>query len=287
MSTWQELAKAACGDRGYEVAMRRSLQTVLLFEAVRCLGPKLPALRPFQRKAVYMDQVHILLESLDFLDPTQKSELLWRTASSKEEMDSEIAWKRAKTIQKDLEGLQMKIRPIVPRASTHEEAVQMLVQSLYEKLTGFSGKPYPEHWEHAHNHVVMAYRMYYHLDELDPSFPEPCSPREPNIPIDRPKSKMQSRMSTGSCTVVGEDDEPHLDVAELLGEKKSLLEDRRKVMQEVREHLDLLKEFEGVICEEDLAKRKRELFLALPGAPPAMVPLPSMDSLSAKKLREN
>jgi hypothetical protein len=38
------------------------------------------------------------------------------------------------------------------------------------------------------------------------------------------------------------------------------------------EHLDLLKEFEGVISDEDLVKRKRELFLALPSAPPAASP---------------
>jgi hypothetical protein len=33
-----------------------------------------------------------------------------------------------------------------------------------------------------------------------------------------------------------------------------------------------LKEFEGVISEDDLVKRKRELFLALPPAPPALSP---------------
>ena len=43
--------------------------------------------------------------------------------------------------------------------------------------------------------------------------------------------------------------------------------ERRMALQEVREHLELLKEFEGVVSEEELASRKRELFLALPPAP--------------------
>ena len=46
------------------------------------------------------------------------------------------------------------------------------------------------------------------------------------------------------------------------------LEHRRKILSEVREHLDLLKEFEGIISDEDLAQRKRDLFRALPPAPP-------------------
>jgi len=45
-------------------------------------------------------------------------------------------------------------------------------------------------------------------------------------------------------------------------------EERRKVLREVKEHLDLLKEFEGAVPEEDLRKKKRELFMALPSAPP-------------------
>jgi hypothetical protein len=52
-------------------------------------------------------------------------------------------------------------------------------------------------------------------------------------------------------------------------------ESRRKLLSEVREHLDLLKEFEGVISAEELAERKRQLFLALPPAPPSLsFPLP-------------
>eukprot|EP00543_Licmophora_paradoxa_P013179 CAMPEP_0202475556 /NCGR_PEP_ID=MMETSP1360-20130828/92966_1 /ASSEMBLY_ACC=CAM_ASM_000848 /TAXON_ID=515479 /ORGANISM="Licmophora paradoxa, Strain CCMP2313" /LENGTH=231 /DNA_ID=CAMNT_0049102727 /DNA_START=685 /DNA_END=1380 /DNA_ORIENTATION=- len=48
-------------------------------------------------------------------------------------------------------------------------------------------------------------------------------------------------------------------------------EDRRQMLKEVREHLDLLKEFDGVISSEEIANRKRQLFLALPPAPPPAI----------------
>jgi hypothetical protein len=47
---------------------------------------------------------------------------------------------------------------------------------------------------------------------------------------------------------------------------------RLKLLSEVKEHLDLLKQFEGVISPEELAERKRKLYQALPPAPPAAVP---------------
>ena len=56
-----------------------------------------------------------------------------------------------------------------------------------------------------------------------------------------------------------------IDVERILGNPA---EERRKLLKEVREHLDILKEFEGVIDEEDLKKRKRALYDALPVAPP-------------------
>lgn len=292
MSTWQDRLKGAIGSRGYENCMRRSLQTVLLYEAKRCVAHRLPSLRPFQRKAAYMDQILALLESLDFLYPHQKSEVLWRTASSKDQLDPDIAWKREKGIEKEMATLAKKVKPFVAKAQTHEEAVNLLIQDLYETLTGFTGKPYPLNWEHAHNHVIMAYRMYFRYDQLDNSFPIPISPREIAVPLERPKTPKPAKgsaaaaaahaASQGGSSDCGGDDEPHVDVAELLGEGKTIVEDRRKVLAEVREHLELLKQFDGVISEEDLAKRKRELFMALPGAPPPPASPPGSAAKKAK-----
>lgn len=302
MSTWQDRLKAAIGPRGFENCMRRSLQSVLLYEAKRCVAHRLPSLRPFQRKAAYMDQALALLDSLDFLYPHQKSEVLWRTASSKDHLDADIAWKREKGIEKEMAILSKKIKSFVGKALTHDEAVNMLIQDLYESLTGFTGKAYPLNWEHAHNHVIMAYRMYFIYDLLDNSFPPPISPREITVPTERSKVIKQAGSKTAAAAAAAllhdgdddnNDDDPQVDVAALLDEEKIIIEDRRKVLQEVREHLELLKEFDGVISEDDLAKRKRELFMALPAAPPPASPSPAAPPAAAavtttsKKIKAN
>jgi hypothetical protein len=162
-SSWLDRLKMVIGPRGYENCMRRSLQTVLLYEAKRCVANRLSSLRPFQRKAVLNDQVLALLESLDFLYPHQKSEILWRTGSSKEAMDADVAWKREKGIEKELETLAQKIKPYVGKASSHTEACNMLVQNLFEGLTGFTNKPYPLNWEHSHKYVSPVWLLPFFL----------------------------------------------------------------------------------------------------------------------------
>jgi len=132
----------------------------------------------------------------------------------------------------------------------------------------------------------MSYRLYFRFDKFDPEFPVPLSPREVVVPTERPKSTKSDGKVAVAAASHDHSGEPHIDVAELLGETK-LVDDRRKVLQEVREHLDLLKEFEGVITDEELAKRKRDLFAALPPAPPVPPPgsPPSASLPSSKKAK--
>jgi hypothetical protein len=284
MSTFQERLIVALGPRGYDSCMRRSLQTVICYEAKRCVEPRFPALRPFQRKAAHLDQMYALVESLPFLQPHQKVEIMWRTGSSKEPLDPEISWKRAKGIEKELLTLAKAIKPLMQQGKSHNETVDALVQCLYEKLTGFTGKQHPVNWEHAHNHVVLAFRIYYRFDTLDPTFPDPVSPRELIIPAEKvaalprpvkPAAAVVVKAAISPAAAVDDDSPSDAGVAALLDDappKPMTLEERRRVMQEVREHLELLKEFEGVISEEELAQRKRELFLALPSAPVSSTP---------------
>lgn len=301
MSNWQERLKNAIGPRGYDSCMRRSLQTVLLYEAKRCIEPKLQSLRPFQRKSAHIDQMLALLESLTFILPHQKEEIMWRTGSSKEPLTPEIAWKRAKSVDAELEKLAKALKPFVVAGKTHNEIVDMLVQSLFESLINFVGRPHPQHWEHAHNHVILAFRMYYRYDQLDPTFPPPYSPREVSFPNSREKS-LPFFTKKGQTTGTGNGSGNQLPVADdssvygvnmLLNDantappapvapvapvtaakvqqrpppEEQSMSERRMALQEVREHLELLKEFEGVVSEEELINRKRELFLALPSAP--------------------
>ena len=45
---------------------------------------------------------------------------------------------------------------------------------------------------------------------------------------------------------------------------------RRFMLEEVREHLNLLREFKDVVPDAELNERKRELFKCLPPPPPSM-----------------
>lgn len=79
-NTWQARLKDAMGPRGYHIGMRRSLQTIILYEARRAIEPRLKSLRPYQRKAAFMEQCFFLLDSLDFIFANQKVEVLWRVS---------------------------------------------------------------------------------------------------------------------------------------------------------------------------------------------------------------
>ena len=199
MSTWQERLQVSIGPRGYDSCMRRSLQTVLLYEARRCIQPQLQTLRPFQRKSAHIDQMSALLDSLTFLLPHQKEEVMWRTGTSKEPLTPEITWKRAKSVDAELQKLATALKPFIVAGKTHSEIVDTLVQSIFESFNCQKGRPlysvgkqHPTNWEHAHNHVILAFRMYYRNDQLDPTFPPPISPREISFPILREKTKKVS-----------------------------------------------------------------------------------------------
>jgi hypothetical protein len=291
MSTWQERLKVAIGPRGYSNCMRRSVQSVVLYEAKRCMEPKAATLRPFQRKSAHVDQMIALLESCTFLSPYHKEEIMYRTGSSKEPVDPEVAWKRARSVDTAMANLAKLVTPLITAGKTHNETVDMLVQSFYESSSPppAKGRPFPMHWEHAHNHNVLAFRIYYRYDQLDPTFPPPVSPREIAIPVTRDRTvpsayllKKEARATTVVTTGNKDSDDTSVHGVAMLLEDNTpapvmanntvvsehqKMADRRKILQEVREHLELLKEFEGVVPDEELANRKRELFLALPLAP--------------------
>ena len=84
MASFQERLQAELCPNGYEPCMRRSVQSCILFEAYRCVEGKLEAMRPFQRKLAFLDQAVALLNSLDFIPPHQKPDVMWRTATSRE-----------------------------------------------------------------------------------------------------------------------------------------------------------------------------------------------------------
>lgn len=157
-----------------------------------------------------------------------------------------------------------------------------------ENISGTKGKPHPPNWEHAHNNVIMCYRMYYNGGKLDPNFPPPIPPKEIVVPAEKPKGGSQPffiamNKAGDNNGMAGNGHHATVNDSEMdanaMGEEQHP-EERRLVLKEVREHLELLKEFEGVISEEELNKRKRDLFMALPPAPPAIISRKSMLGLT-------
>ena len=290
MTSWEERLIRVLGPRGFEISLRRPIQTIILYEANRCVGPLIPSLRPFQRKIAYWDMANALVQSLSFLMPHQKVEVMWRTGTSKESMNPETAWKRRKLLNKEMEKIATDVRVLMPGRS-HDEACELYIQQQFEAVTN-NNKQHPRNWEHAHNNVVLCYRLYYMNGHPDPTFPSPLPPKDILVAHEKPKATLPvvpslPPFATGRALQQHQhlhqqlqqqqqqqhhDEEVDAELEKIVSEGVNA-EDRRRTLDEVKEHLTLLKEFEGVISPDDLAKRKRELFAALPPAPPPAPPL--------------
>jgi len=130
MSSFTERLKAALGHQGYDSSVRRSVQTALLYEAYRCIADKIPSMRPFQRKAAFYDQAQALLEATDFL-PHHQIEIMWRTGTSKETLTPETAWKRVRLVEKELEKIREKVKPLCAEHKSHDTIVNEYIQQQF------------------------------------------------------------------------------------------------------------------------------------------------------------
>ena len=97
----------------------------------------------------------------------------------------------------------------------------------------------------------LARRMYYNKTTIDTSFPAPSLVMEVNVPSIRPKKG-------GTFDPVS----AAFDSAE----------ERLRRLQEIKTHMDLLNDFKDIADADFVAKRKQELFRALPAAPPSGAP---------------
>lgn len=130
---WQDRLRLIVGPEGYQLYMRRSLQTIILYEAKRIIRPRLSHLRPFQKRALLLEQVYMLLDAipLDFLEPQQKEQILWRTQKDGKQLDDVTAWKRTKIIERDLAKTLKDFKPFTAHGRTHQESVNMFVLAAY------------------------------------------------------------------------------------------------------------------------------------------------------------
>ena len=128
---WQERLKRIIGPTGYQPYMRRSMHTIVLYEAKRCITPRLSRLRPFQKRALLLSMVHNVLWEIDFMTAADKESVLWKTQRSREQLDAVTAWKRCKLIQRDLDKLLLEIPRYMAPMRPHSVAVEMMVQAMF------------------------------------------------------------------------------------------------------------------------------------------------------------
>jgi len=296
----------------YHASMRRFIQTISLYEADRCLKNRYKVLRPFQRKIALYDVCVDLIETLKFIPEYHRLSIMFRTASGKIPLTPELAWRRMKQVDKDIEkSIVPEVGPLLIEEKLHNEVCQEYIQKQFEKHpTGQEGLKCPDGWEHSHLHTFMVYKMYYHGVGLDPDTPTAVDPNPYRVvPKEKPEvyppelaqitdpthdtisANKDMRDSDGKEDKHDEDDSdaedasngvveyvpsnvtekrPPNHLSPLPNQVDRAAQMRRSMLQEVREHLNLLKDFEDVVSDAELNERKKDLFKCLPPPPPSM-----------------
>jgi len=246
----------------YEPYMRRSLQSLVLYEANRCLEQRYAQLRPFQRKFALHATASELLQDLGFLDFYQRQEIMFRTIASKEPLAPDLAWRRMKLITREIGAsiLTPAYRAVLASDEhadkSHDERCDLLLQLMYDdsREGDTASKPHHKEWEFSHNNVFTVYRMYYKGADLDPDIFPAVPPKMVPVPLRKPPN---FRLSASAIGI-----NPHPAMAVDLND-----EERRAILKEVKDHTELLASFAGIIPDDELLKRKRRLYAALPPVP--------------------
>lgn len=142
MTTFFERLEMALGESsaGYNPFARRAVQSVMLYEAHRCLQASqcLEKLRPFQRKIALLEQAKALIEHTPFIPLEDKPTILYRTMTSKEVLSEKMAWKRARNLERGLQELAEAMKPFCDENNdnndnkkNHQEIVHAYVQDQY------------------------------------------------------------------------------------------------------------------------------------------------------------
>lgn len=138
MATFSERLREALGPDGYDTCLRRSVQSVTLYEAKRILtqmeaqrtAENLASLRAFQRKYVYWEIAKAVLETTS-LTPHERAQVWWKTATSKEPLGDETAWKRGRVIEKELKALADTIRPVFASHPDDDAAIDEFIRQSF------------------------------------------------------------------------------------------------------------------------------------------------------------
>jgi hypothetical protein len=109
----------------------------------------------------------------------------------------------------------------------------------------------------------MTYRMYFDGADPDEKLPEPAPFKEIVVPVAKPREDDPAYL----LKMAGNPEQAA--AAALSQHQAESAADRLSALKEIRAHMDLLNDFIGIIPQEQLLKRKRDLYLAMPSAPPS------------------
>jgi hypothetical protein len=156
-------------------------------------------------------------------------------------------------------------------------------------------------WEYSHDNHFTAYRMFYVGSELDPNLP-PARDPNPNrvVPSVKPRPEvveaenlkraakaaaaaLQASKDAEAAAIVqmqnlnqGQSNKKQKTVHKSNSAAKSTSAsakarkadddalERRALLKEIKDHLEILNEFKGIMPESELNERKRDLFNRLP-----------------------
>jgi hypothetical protein len=153
--------------------------------------------------------------------------------------------------------------------------------------------PYYPNWEFSHDNNFAAYKMFYDGAVRNPMLPPAVDPNPQRVvPSVRPRPEVvaandarraanvadiankislevkaaASRMRKRQRIAAEPLEMPFFPNHELLPDSNALDDatERRALLKEIKDHIEILHEFKGIISEDDLNERKRALFERLP-----------------------
>lgn len=128
-------------------------------------------------------------------------------------------------------------------------------------------------WEYVHNNVFSVYRVYYRGLTVDGDLFPAIPSRVVDVPVNKQDNFRETPINAASIT--GSDAAPTASMSNMSlspgkrGNNNAEMSDeqRRAMLKEVKDHIELLESFKGVIPDEELNERKRALYAALPPVP--------------------
>jgi len=195
-------------------------------------------------------------------------------------LSPEVAWRRMKLIHRDINKNMIPIvNMVIKGCKSHDELCTEILQYTYIQNSGKIDQPYSDTWEYTHMHYFLAFRMYYVGRTINIDMPPACDgvlanddPFENEMEIQYPSlmGKRNARDEKKDAPVEYIDLDDNVIESNVIESTEMFVEGvevRRAILKEVKDHLDLLKEFEGLVPAHELKKQRVDLFMSLPSIP--------------------